>query len=85
MVSKTLEMKKRAITTFRRNCNVSQYQNMQGNPSVRHYFRLSKIFLLKRVVFRFSIEFFLSKIMEQRRKETLLCFTKKSDIEENYG
>ena len=43
---------------------------------MRHYFRVSKSFLLKRIVFRFSVEFFLSESIEKRRKGTVLCFTK---------
>ena len=45
-----------------------------GNPLVCHYFRVSKNFMLKRVMSRFSVENFLSQRTEKLRNGTLLCF-----------
>ena len=46
-----------------------------GNPAVRHYFRVSKNFMLQRVMSRFSVENFLSHSAEKFRWGTLQCVT----------
>ena len=64
---------KRGITILRRNRFDSQYRIIsQGNPSVFHYFWVSKRFLLKWVVSVFSIRF-LSHSIEKLRRGNLLC------------
>ena len=51
---------------------VSQCRKISlGNPAERHYFRVSKNFMLQRVMSRFSVENFLSHSAEKFRKGTL--------------
>ena len=57
-----------------KNFFVSQCRkNSQGNPLGCHWFRVSKNFMLQRVMSRFSIENFLSHSTETFRRGTLLC------------
>ena len=51
-------------------------KNSYGNPLVSHYFRVSKNFMLKKVMSRFSVELFMSHRTEELRRGTLLCFRK---------
>ena len=55
---------------------MSQCQQISyGNPLVCHYFRVSKNFLLKRIMSRFSVKNLLSHSSEKFRRGILYCFT----------
>ena len=75
--SKNVRVMRKGITILRRNFFESQYRIIsQWNPSVRYYFRVSKIFLLGSVMSQFFIGTFLSHGIENLRGGTVLCFTK---------
>ena len=66
-----------SIKIFRRRFLVSQCRIFsQGNPSVFHYFPISKNFMPMRRISRFSIENLLSHSIKKFRRGTVLCFTK---------
>ena len=63
------------IEIIRRKFFVSNCRKIsKGNLLVRLYFRLSKEFMLQRVLLRFSVQKFLSHRTERNfRRRTLLC------------
>ena len=67
------------ITIFRRKAFVSQYRNhklCKGTLLISRKFRVSKKFMRKRGISRFSIEKLVSHSTNKLRRETILCFTK---------
>ena len=67
------------ITIFRRKAFVSQYRNhkfCKGTLLFSRKFRVSKKFMRKRGISRFSIEKLVSHSTNKLRRETILCFTK---------
>ena len=64
-----------SITILCLKFHVSVPTNFVWEPLVCHYFRVSKNFLLKRIMSRFSVKNLLSHSSEKFRRGILYCFT----------
>ena len=72
---------------FRRSFRVSQCQKFSwGNPLGCHYFRVSKNFMLQRVMSQFSVELFYLTAPKNAVGESFCAvFQKISGSQKNYG
>ena len=75
LVAKTFMEKKGGVPQFSvENFCLTVPKNFVGEPSRLPLFRVSKKFMLKRVISRFFVESFLSHSTETFRRGTLLCW-----------